>query len=38
MEELFVPKRDVECHLIEGDTGPEKATNLIEYLREAKLI
>jgi electron transfer flavoprotein beta subunit len=38
MEELFVPERDVECHLIEGDTGSEKAKHLIEYLREAKLI
>jgi hypothetical protein len=38
MEGLFVPERDVECRLIEGDTGPEKARSLVEYLREEKLI
>lgn len=38
MEELFVPERAVECHLIEGATGPEKARNLVEYLRQEKLI
>lgn len=38
MEELFIPERDVECHLIEGDTGPEKAKSLVEYLRQEKLI
>jgi electron transfer flavoprotein beta subunit len=38
MEGLFVPEREVECRLIEGDTGPEKARSLVEYLREEKLI
>lgn len=38
IDELFVPERDVECHLIEGDTGPEKAKNLVAYLREEKLV
>jgi electron transfer flavoprotein beta subunit len=38
MEELFVPEREVECHLIKGDTGPEKAKNLVAYLRQEKLI
>lgn len=38
MEELFIPEKEVECHLIEGDTGPEKAKNLVEYLRQEKLI
>lgn len=38
MEELFIPERGVECHLIEGDTGPEKAKTLVEYLRQEKLI
>jgi hypothetical protein len=38
MEELYIPERAVECHLIEGDTGSEKAQNLIQYLRDEKLI
>jgi electron transfer flavoprotein beta subunit len=38
MEELFIPEKEVECHLIEGDTGPEKAKNLVDYLRQEKLI
>jgi electron transfer flavoprotein beta subunit len=38
MEELFIPEKEVECHLIEGETGPEKAKNLVGYLRQEKLI
>lgn len=38
MEELFIPERHIECHIIEGDTGPERAKNLLEYLREEKLV
>jgi electron transfer flavoprotein beta subunit len=38
MEELFIPEHEVECHLIDGDTGAEKARNLVEYLRQEKVI
>jgi len=38
MEELFIPEHEVECHLIAGDTGPEKARNLVEYLQQEKVI
>lgn len=38
MEGLFIPERHIECHIIEGDTGPEKAKNLLAYLREEKLV
>lgn len=38
MEELFVPKREIRCEIIQGETGEEKARNLAEWLKELKLI
>jgi len=38
MEELFIPKREIRCEFIEGETGPEKGKRLALRLRELKLI
>ena len=38
MTELFVPETDVEIELIQGETGAEKAKNLVDYLKEESLI
>ena len=38
MEELFVPKREIRCEFIEGETGTEKGKRLALRLRELKLI
>jgi len=38
LERLYVPKLEVQCELIEGDTAQEKAEKLALKLREAKLI
>jgi electron transfer flavoprotein beta subunit len=38
MDELFVPETEVEVEMIEGETGAEKARNLVDHLREEGLI
>jgi electron transfer flavoprotein beta subunit len=38
MEELFVPKREIRCEFVAGETGPEKGKRLALRLRELKLI
>jgi electron transfer flavoprotein alpha/beta subunit len=38
LEDLFIPKREVGCEFIEGESGPEKAKQLALRLRELKLI
>lgn len=38
IDELWIPEREVECELIGGETGAEKAKNLVEYLKQEKLI
>ena len=38
MEQLFVPVNDTEVEFIEGDSPEEKAQNLAQKLREAKII
>lgn len=38
LEELFVPKREMVCEFIPGESGEEKAHNLLLRLQEAKLI
>jgi electron transfer flavoprotein alpha/beta subunit len=38
LDELFVPKREMVCEIIEGETGTEKAKNLVLRLKEENLI
>jgi electron transfer flavoprotein beta subunit len=38
LDELFIPKREMVCEIIEGETGAEKAQNLVLRLKEEKLI
>ena len=38
LEELFVPKREIRCEFIEGETGSETGKQLALRLRELKLI
>ena len=38
MEELFIPETDVEIEIIGGETGAEKARNLVDHLKEEGLI
>jgi electron transfer flavoprotein beta subunit len=38
MEELFIPEHEMHCEIIEGETGAEKAQNLVQFLREQKII
>lgn len=38
MDEMFVPERDVECEIIQGETGAEKARNLVDRLKEESLL
>jgi electron transfer flavoprotein beta subunit len=38
MDELFIPERKQRCEIITGDSGEEKAQNLVRRLRELKLI
>lgn len=38
LEELFIPKREIRCEFIEGESGPEKGNRLALRLRELKLI
>lgn len=38
MQELFIPKREVRCEFIEGESGNEKGENLALQLRELKLV
>ncbi len=38
MEELFVPKREIRCEIITGETGEEKAERLAQRLKELKVI
>jgi electron transfer flavoprotein beta subunit len=38
MEELLIPKREMVCEIIAGETAAEKARNLAARLREEKLI
>lgn len=38
MDELFVPRREMVCELIEGESGAEKAKKLVSRLKEDKLI
>ncbi len=38
MEELFIPDREMHCEIIAGETGAEKAQNLVQYLKEQKVI
>ena len=38
MEALFLPKNDVEVEIVEADTPEEKAVQLVEKLRDAKII
>jgi hypothetical protein len=38
MEELFIPEREMVCEIIEGETGGEKAQNLVLRLKDEKLI
>jgi electron transfer flavoprotein beta subunit len=38
MDELFIPKREMVCEIIAGETGEEKARNLVVRLQEGKLI
>ena len=38
MEELFIPKREIRCEFIEGETGPEKGKQLALRLKELKLL
>ncbi|MGD2105177.1 MAG: electron transfer flavoprotein subunit beta/FixA family protein, partial [Anaerolineae bacterium] len=37
IDELYIPERVVECELIAGETGPERATNLVDYLKKEKV-
>ncbi len=38
MDELLVPERGVECEILQGETGAEKAKNLVDYLKAESLI
>ena len=38
IDDLYIPEREVECELIGGETGAEKAKNLVEYLKQEKVI
>jgi len=38
LHELFIPKREVRCEFIEGESGPEKGEGLALRLRELTLI
>lgn len=38
IDEMFIPERDVECEIIQGDTGREKARNLVHRLEEESLL
>jgi electron transfer flavoprotein beta subunit len=38
LDELFVPKREMVCEIIEGETGTEKAKNLVLRLKEENLL
>jgi len=38
MDEIFIPERDMVCEIIEGETGADKAQNLVLRLQEEKLI
>jgi len=38
LQELFVPKREVRCEFVEGESGQEKGENLALRLRELTLI
>ncbi len=38
MEELFIPKREMVCEIIAGETGEEKARNLVSRLQEEKVL
>ena len=38
MHALFQPTSDVEVEIIEGDTPEEKASGLVDALREAKIL
>ena len=36
--ELFQPEREGSCRIIDGDTPEEAAVNLVEILRQEKLL
>ena len=38
LQELFIPKREVRCEFIEGESDQEKGESLALRLRELKLI
>lgn len=38
MDELFVPETEIEIEIVQGETGPEKARNLVDRLKEEGLI
>ena len=38
LEQLFIPKREIRCEFIEGESGPEKGKRLALRLQELKLI
>ncbi len=38
LDELFIPKMEVRCEIIEGETGAEKAKGLVEHLKAEKVI
>jgi hypothetical protein len=38
MESLYIPEVSVECQIITGDTPEEQGTNLVNSLREKKII
>jgi electron transfer flavoprotein beta subunit len=38
LDDLFVPKREMVCEIITGETSVEKAQNLVLRLKDAKLI
>ena len=38
LQDLFIPKREVRCEFVEGESGPEKGENLALRLRELTLV
>ena len=38
LDELFIPKREVRCEFIEGESGADKARLLLQRLKELKVI
>jgi electron transfer flavoprotein beta subunit len=38
MDELFIPKREMVCEIVAGETGEERARNLVLRLKEERLI